>query len=343
MGESPERPQSLLASPDTSLPGLTRQCRAACSEPVALDARLKAGHDDSSEGGGERPWNRPHTLGEAFLAAARGFREAGIETPELDARLLLCRAAGLSCEAYVARGDDPLLPDAALRFGTYVERRLAGEPVSRIVGVREFYGRPFRVDAGALDPRPDTETLIEAAIALADHERPLKILDLGTGSGCILVTLLAELPRARGVGVDISPLTVALARDNANSLGVGDRASFLVSDWLEAVEGLFDLVVANPPYLSSADMAGLAREVRDHDPRLALDGGRDGLSAYRRIVPHLGKVLGPGGIALLEIGPDQAPAVSRLLIEAGLALEAGKHLWRDLAGRPRVVGARAQG
>jgi release factor glutamine methyltransferase len=296
------------------------------------------------KGGGE---SERQTLSEAALAAARRFRKAGIEAPELDARLLLCHATGLSHEAYVARGNDTLSPAAAARFGTYVGRRLAGEPVSRIIGAREFYGRPFRIDQSTLDPRPDTETLIEAALGLVDREglgdAPLNILDLGTGSGCILVTLLAELPLARGVGIDKSLQALDIARANAQILGVGDRADFSVGDWLEAVKGTFDLVVANPPYLSVADMAELAPEVRDHDPRAALDGGPDGLSAYRRIVPGLRKALSPGGFALFEVGPDQAQAVLRLLAEAGLDGGGGECLWRDLAGRLRVVGGRARG
>ncbi len=281
------------------------------------------------------------SLGQAHTAVARLLREARIAAPELDVRLLLCHAAGLTHEAYVAGINDALAPDAAARFGACVARRLAGEPVSRIVGVREFYGRPFRIDASTLDPRPDTETLIEAALDLAGGEAPLRLLDLGTGSGCILVTLLAELPRAGGVGIDKSPPALELARANAESLGVGVRARFIAGDWLEAVQNTFDLVVANPPYLSAADMAGLSNAVGVHDPKDALYGGTDGLVAYRRIVPRLLKVLRPGGIALFEIGHTQAEAVSGLLAEAGLILEQGP--WRDLAGRPRVVGGRARG
>jgi len=276
------------------------------------------------------------SLGQAHTAAARLLREARIAAPELDARLLLCHAASLTHEAYVARLNDTLAPDAAARFGAYVARRLAGEPVSRIIGVREFYGRTFSIDASTLDPRPDTETLIEVALALASHEGSLRLLDLGTGSGCILITLLAELPRATGIGVDQSLPALEIARANAASLGVGDRARFMAGDWLDAVQGTFDLVVANPPYLSAADMAGLSNEVGAHDPWDALDGGPDGLSAYRRIVPRLPRVLRPGGIALFEIGHTQAEAVSNLLAGEGLILEQGP--WRDLAGRPRVVG-----
>jgi release factor glutamine methyltransferase len=284
------------------------------------------------------------SLRKAHAAAARLLREGKVDTPELDARLLLCHATGLSHETYVAGREHALEPDAVARFGAYVERRLAGEPVSRIIGLREFYGRPFRIDASTLDPRPDTETLIEAALALVDRQSlrgmPLKLLDLGSGSGCILITLLAELPAASGVGIDLSLPALKRARANAQALGVADRASFSISDWLGGVDGAFDLVVANPPYLSAADMAGVGTEVRDHDPRSALDGGPDGLSAYRRIAPHLRRVLRPGGLVLLEIGPGQADAVPRLLAGAGLTVE-GQWLWQDLAGRPRVVGARA--
>lgn len=281
------------------------------------------------------------SLGQAHTAAARLLREARIAAPELDARLLVCHAAGLTHEAYVARLNDMLTPDAAARFGACAARRLAGEPVSRILGIREFYGRPFRIDASTLDPRPDTETLIEAALALVSREGAPRLLDLGTGSGCILITLLAELPRATGIGIDNSLEALEIARENAASLGVGDRARFFAGDWLEAVQGTFDLVVANPPYLSAEDMEGLSKEVGAYDPREALYGGPDGLAAYRQIVPRLPRVLRPGGIALLEIGHTQAEAVSQLLAGEGLILEDDP--WRDLAGRDRVVVGRARG
>ena len=203
---------------------------------------------------------------------------------------------------------------------------------------REFYGRPFRIDADTLDPRPDTETLIEAALEVIDREgwrqRPLRLLDLGTGSGCILITLLAELPMAIGVGVDVSLPALALGRDNARALGVGQRASFVASDWLDAVSGNFDLVVANPPYIATADIGGLAREVAAHDPLPALDGGHDGLDAYRRILPRLRQLLQKGAIVLFETGADQAEAVQGLLGDAGLKAAAG----RMAVARPRRAG-----
>ncbi len=287
----------------------------------------------------------PASLQEAFASAAQLLRQAAVETPELDARLLLCHAVGLSHETYVSRRDDRLESIAATRFCTLIERRLDGEPVSRIVGVREFYGRGFRLDASTLDPRADTETLIEAALGLIDREscreKPLRLLDLGTGTGCILITLLAELSQATGVGVDRSPPALALARANARALGVAARARFVASDWLDAIGGAFDLVVANPPYIATADIEGLSRAVGAFDPLTALDGGLDGLSAYRHILRRLGDVLHPGGIVLFETGADQAEAVLTLLVKAGLAAGAGKWMWRDLGGRPRVVGARA--
>ena len=212
--------------------------------------------DDWLKGGGESELRRPPTIGETGVAAAKVLRRARLETPELDARVLLCHAAGLSHETYVAKADAPLAPEAASRFLAFIERRLKGEPVSRILGGREFFGRRFGIDADTLDPRPDTETLIEAALEKVERTRgraaPLRILDLGTGSGAILVTLLAELPGATGAGTDISAAALRVAETNAEAHGVADRARFMVADWLEGVEGPFDLVVSNPPYIASA-------------------------------------------------------------------------------------------
>lgn len=290
------------------------------------------------------PKLRSAEYGEAFGTAARAMREAGISTPELDARLLLCHSAGITHEAMIANRETHLAQDIAERFTALIERRMAGEPVSRIVGEREFYGRPFRIDASTLDPRPDTETLIEAALDFAEEkgwlDAPIRILDLGTGSGAILLTLLAELPRATGVGVDLSEPALAVARANAAALGVGGRALFIASDWFADVEGTFDLIVSNPPYIPTAEIAGLGVEVRDHDPHGALDGGTDGLAAYRAIAGKLAAFLRLEGVFLAEIGSDQARSVRGVLREAGL-LEDGDGLWRDLAGRPRVVAAHA--
>jgi release factor glutamine methyltransferase len=280
------------------------------------------------------------TLDQAQVATARALRDGGAETPALDARLLLCLATGLSHEALIAHGCELIAPDEAARLAGYVARRLAGEPVSRIKGVRDFYGRDFLIDPETLDPRPDTETLVDAALeAIARDgakDRPLKLLDLGTGSGCILVTLLAELPRAEGVGTDISARALLVAGENARRLGVAPRARFLAADWLDGVEGVFDLIVSNPPYIPGAEIAGLAREVAIYDPRRALDGGPDGLDAYRRIAKEASARLAPGGQLLLEIGASQANSVLNLLRQAGFSVDEGT-VRRDLGGRPRCV------
>jgi release factor glutamine methyltransferase len=271
------------------------------------------------------------------------FRAVCIETPELDARLLLCHAAGLTPEAYVASPDAPLNDDAESRFDAMIARRLKGEPVSRIVGAKEFYGRSFFVDVHTLDPRPDTETLIDAVLDTLGPEgrrgENLRILDLGTGTGCILLTLLAELPQARGVGSDVSDGALKIALRNARELGVEDRTTFVGGDWFEPIDGSFDIVVSNPPYIASSEIEGLSRDV-GYDPLLALDGGQDGLQAYRGIASGAARVLKPGGLVVLEIGENQAEAVLGLLHDAGLKIEAGGSVWADLGGRKRCIGAR---
>lgn len=278
------------------------------------------------------------TYNQAFVAVAGALRRAGIETPELDARLLLCHAAGLNHEAYIARAGETLRPETAARLDRALTRRLKREPVSRILGTREFYGRQFEIGPEALDPRPDTETLIEAALALVDagggRDLPLTLLDLGTGTGCILVTLLAELPQARGLGTDISQDALALARANAERLGVSARASFIAADWLDGIDGKFDLILSNPPYLASGEIAGLAADVSAYDPHLALDGGADGLDAYRQIAEGARRALAEEGRLLVEIGAGQVASVTKIFTAAGLELAGIGH---DLAGRPRVV------
>jgi release factor glutamine methyltransferase len=295
---------------------------------------------EPSRGGEDEP-RASRSVRQAFVEAASVLRRAGIETPELDARLLLCDAAGLTHEAYIARAGDALAPAVAARLGASITRRLRREPVSRITGAREFYGRSFLVDPHALDPRPDTESLIEGALELVErngwHKRPLKLLDLGTGTGCILITLLAELPQATGLGTDISGAALALAASNARCLGVATRASFIAGDWLEAIAGEFDLILANPPYLAASEIALLSKEVAEFDPTLALDGGPDGLGAYRRIAARAGRVLAPAGRILVEIGATQAEAVAGILRGAGLRLDEAQGIRPDLAGRLRSV------
>lgn len=280
----------------------------------------------------------------AFVEAAQILRQGGIETPELDARLLLCHAASLSHEAFIARAREDLRPDAAALLEGAIARRLKREPVARIRGTREFYGRSFLLGPESLDPRPDTETLIDAALDIIGkkgwREEPLKLLDLGTGSGSILVTLLAELPRATGIGTDLSPRALAVAAANASAHGLASRAVFIAADWLDAIAGKFDLILSNPPYLAASEIAGLAADVAAYDPRLALDGGPDGLDSYRRIAARAREVLAGDGRLVVEIGPAQAEAVAAIFAGAGLRPDEAGSPRLDLAGRSRVVVAR---
>ncbi|MEC9367886.1 MAG: peptide chain release factor N(5)-glutamine methyltransferase [Pseudomonadota bacterium] len=285
------------------------------------------------------PQNAKTTLAGAMTEVAGRLRHAGLETPELDARLLLCSACRVSHESLLRESGRILLADERARLDGFCERRLGGEPVSRIVGRREFWGREFAVTSATLDPRADSETLIEAALALTQgREPPSEILDLGTGTGCLLISLLGEFPGATGVGIDASEEALAVARANAERLGFAGRARFVRGDWLVGQEGRYGLVVANPPYIPSTDLAGLAPEVAKHDPRRALDGGPDGLEAYRRIAENLETVLAPGGLVLLEIGAGQSEAVLAVFGACGFAsLGSENGLWKDLGGHVRCV------
>jgi release factor glutamine methyltransferase len=272
---------------------------------------------------------------------ARKFREAGLDTPDLDARLLVGHVLGLDHSGLVRESERPLGPRALAGIDALAARRLAGEPVARIVGVKEFWGLPFAIAPAVLVPRPETETVVETALGRLDaagaRERPLRIVDLGTGSGAILVALLHELREASGIGTDCSVAAIETARENARLLGVAPRAAFVACDFGAALGGGFDLVVANPPYVASAEIATLAREVRDFDPVAALDGGADGLAAYRTILADAGRLLAPGAFLVMEVGAHQSDTVSTLADEAGLTATAATP---DLAGIPRVVSAR---
>ncbi|MGP9818672.1 peptide chain release factor N(5)-glutamine methyltransferase [Salinarimonas sp. NSM] len=272
----------------------------------------------------------------AALAAVRGaFARAGLDEPALDARILVAEAAGVRPGALLADLERPLGADATARLADFAARRLAREPVWRILGEAEFWGLRFRLAPQTLVPRPDTETLVETALALAPGPAP-RILDLGTGSGCILVALLAERRDAFGIGLDRSEEACRTARENACANGVGDRAAFVVGDWARGLAQRpgFDLVVSNPPYIPAADIPGLAREVRAHDPLRALDGGADGLDAYRAILARGRDMLAPGGVLAVEVGIGQAEPVARLGETHGLVF---LRLARDLAGIARVV------
>jgi release factor glutamine methyltransferase len=278
------------------------------------------------------------TVAQARRAAADRFRERGFDTPDLDARLLLGHALGLDHAALVAESARRLDPAEAAAFDAVVARRLAHEPVARIVGAREFWSLPLRVTPDVLVPRPETETVVEAVLAVVARGRPLLVADLGVGSGAILLALLRELPMAFGVGTDRDARALGVARDNARRLGLADRARFVACDFGAALAGGCDVVVSNPPYVPTSDIAALAADVRDYDPRAALDGGPDGLSAYRTIAADAGRLLAPGGWLAVEVGLGQSEAVGGLLAAHGLAIAGPPR--PDLAGVPRVVTAR---
>lgn len=269
------------------------------------------------------------------LVAAR-LREAGIETPELDARILAGAVLGLDLTGLLSAASRELSRMEAVRLNELTTRRLEGWPVARLVGAKEFWGLPLTLSDATLVPRPDTETVVEAALDLigANRNAPLRIADLGTGSGAILLALLSELPNAYGVGTDIAIGALATAAANARRLGFSSRAAFVVSDYAAALGGGFDLIVSNPPYIASDRIDGLAPEVRDHDPRRALDGGEDGLDAYRRLVPQAVSRLRPAGAVIVEIGYNQEEAVKHLMEQAGLA---GITARADLGGIGRAV------
>ncbi|HHS88845.1 MAG TPA: peptide chain release factor N(5)-glutamine methyltransferase, partial [Rhodobacteraceae bacterium] len=258
---------------------------------------------------------------------------AGVPSPARDARKLMY--AALETKAFPDPGQ-PVPGGAATRFETMIAQREARLPVSRILGFRAFYGRNFHVCQDVLDPRPETECLIDAAL-----EQPFaRVLDLGTGSGAILLTLLAERPDAIGVCTDISEDALDTAIDNPVSVDLSDRFSLIVSDWFDRVTGRFDLIVSNPPYIRASDMDGLQPEVRDHEPRIALTDEGDGLDAYRAITAGVMAHLKPGGRLIVEIGPDQADAVTELFKQAGLQ---DVSVRPDLDGRDRVVIGRRRG
>jgi release factor glutamine methyltransferase len=270
------------------------------------------------------------------------FRSARLETPELDARLLVGAVTQLDLTGMAITAHRLLHQDEAARLAAFMQRRLRHEPVARILGEKEFWGLSFSLSADTLVPRADTETVVEAALELVrsagDPIEPLRIADIGTGSGAILLALLHELPTATGVGTDISASALRAAKTNAERLGLGARARFVECDYCEALEGPFDLIVSNPPYVSRKQIETLAREVRDYDPRRALDGGSDGLVAYRAMSRDIAALLDPGGAFALEVGQGQADEVADLMRLAGLhTIRPHRH---DLSGVARVVWGR---
>lgn len=272
------------------------------------------------------------TLAEALRAAIPRLHAAEIPGAPRDARLLLAHATGIAPDRLTLHLPDPLPADAAARYDAAVTARCARQPLSQITGQRLFWGRSFRVTGAVLDPRPETEILVAAAL-----EKPFSaVLDLGTGSGAVILSCLADRPMATGLGTDISDAALSVARQNAADLRLTARASFHISDWCSAVQGRFDLIVSNPPYLAAAELAGLSPEVRDWEPHLALTPGGDGLDAYRQIARQAPDHLTPGGWLLVEIGPTQGQAVAGLFAAAGLRVRGVR---QDMDGRDRVVEA----
>lgn len=267
------------------------------------------------------------------------FRTRAVDSAELDARLLVGAALGLDLTGLIAAAARPLTRDESMRLEDFARRRLAGEPVARILGIKEFWGLSLQLSPATLVPRPDTETVVELALEIWHAERRpdhrLCIADIGTGSGAILLALLSELPGACGIGTDISLAALQIANSNAAHLGFTPRAAFVACDYAAALSGVFDLVVSNPPYIRSAEIAGLANEVREYDPPGALDGGADGLDAYRALIPQAAHLLAPRGTLVVEAGLGQSSHIQGLMTAAGLTLK-----WppkADLAGVPRAV------
>lgn len=274
-------------------------------------------------------------VGELLAMGQQRLDRAGIENARREARLLLAAAMERPWGDLVGQERQPVASDAAVRFEGFVARRVAREPVSRILGHREFWSLDFGLSAATLDPRADSEALIEAVLeAVPSRGMPLSILDLGCGSGCLLLALLAELPQAQGIGIDLAPLAVATAAANAARNQLERRARFQVGDWDSGLAGRFDIIVSNPPYIPTSRIATLEPEVAQYDPRLALDGGADGLDAHRRLASLLPRRLAEGGIAVIEHGDEQGPAAQSVYEAAGLVLRK----WRaDLGGHRRCL------
>ena len=264
------------------------------------------------------------------------FREAGSGSPDLDARVLIMAATGFTPTDIIARGTEYPSADIINLISDYAVRRIAGEPVDYILGYREFYGRRFRISKDVLSPRPETEMLVDAALGLSKNKPKAHILDLGTGSGAIIISILAELEEVEGVAVDISETALEIAQENAVVHDVDGRLTCLQGSWFTPVSSRFDIIVSNPPYITARAMKELDVEVKDYDPDLALCGGEDGLTAYRDILAKAVNYLSPNGILLFEIGYDQGLLVNALLDDAGFT-DISVH--KDLSGHDRMIKA----
>jgi release factor glutamine methyltransferase len=282
------------------------------------------------------------TVEAARRALTARLKSAGIGSAELDARMLAGAALGLDLTALIAATMRIITLSEAKCLENFMQRRLAGEPVARILGVKEFWGLALQLSPATLVPRPDTETVVELALEIERGKQrpdlPPRIADIGTGSGAILLALLSEWREATGVGTDISWQALQTASRNAARLGLAARSAFVACNYAAALSGTFDLIVSNPPYIRSVDIAGLERAVREYDPLAALDGGADGLDAYRALIPQAARLLAPGGTLIVEAGCGQSGPISELMSSSGLTSE--KPPKADLAGIPRAVAGR---
>jgi release factor glutamine methyltransferase len=304
--------------------------------PTANSAGTDVARETLADTG--RDWGdlRGLSVERARRRLAGEFRRRGVDAPELDARLLVGHALALDHAALAAQSARVLAADEADAIAVLAARRLAREPVARILGRKEFWQLSLGLNAETLVPRPESETVVEAALAAlrGRHNAPLRIVDLGAGSGALLFALLSELPAAYGIGTDISLAALGCARANAAGLGLAGRAAFVACDYGAALGGPFDLLVSNPPYVARADIAALQAEVRDYDPRRALDGGPDGLAGYRAIASQVQRLLAPGGVLVLELGFGQLAAIHAIFSATGLAPAAERH---DLSGVVRAL------
>ena len=282
------------------------------------------------------------TVETARRALTARFKSNAIDSAELDARLLTGHALGLDLTGVITAAQRRLTRGESARLEDFTRRRLEGEPVARILGQKEFWGLALQLSSATLVPRPDTETVVELALELlragGDANHPLRIADLGTGSGAILLALLSELPAAQGFGTDISQAALQTAAANAVRAGLSDRATFVACDYATGLSGLFDLIVSNPPYIRSADIGGLAAEVREYDPLAALDGGADGLDAYRALIPQAVGLLAPGAALVVEAGEGQSRDIQGLMTATGLTPAGAPKA--DLTGVQRAVAGR---
>lgn len=291
---------------------------------ISLDQRLSSG-----------PYSGQNVT-EAKRHLTTQFREAGLETAHLDARLLVMAATGFSHTDMIARGNEVPTAEAHILISQYATRRLAGEPIDHILGYREFYGRNFKVNKDVLSPRPETEMLVDAALEILKKKPEARIMDLGTGSGAIIISILAGADQARGVAVDMSAAALSVAQQNAKAHSVDDRLTFLEGSWFGPAQGRFDIILSNPPYITDAAMDELATEVSEFDPDLALRGGQDGLIAYRAIISQASNYLEPTGTLLFEIGYDQGRSVSQLLETHRFT---AIFVLKDLSGHDRMIKA----